>query len=651
MITLNEVWVEAKLFIKKCRKNPIIKRVYRGIYLEIGEIVISAGIVKRNLAFKLQNFLCISGGISMKNCSLQTKLYLMILIVLIPLLVLKILYIVDYNEQAIELEIQAKLEYTKAVRATFLNYLYSQWDFGLSVGLTIVSSDFSADETDIYLQELVAGMNAVEDFFWVSSNGVIQASTLANARGQSVLNLDVIQQILQGADQEVSDLIVEPVTNNIMIHVARAIRRDGQLVGIFVIALKPEEVEKVFPTERNPTSKSVGFVDPQGMMVFQTRDETRSRWEYTLLLEDAPSRLALKGQTVLNKKYVSPIDGNSNMEVILPIPKIGWGVFVSSSRDVILAKVGSQTYWDLVALLLVTAISLIAAMALGIHFLRPVKRLQQTALEISKGHFSARTEMEGSDELATTGQIFDKMAGRIQELEESRLQFLQTAAHELRNPMAGIKGILSLIKRKVDQGKGIEGSQQMLEVMEKEIDRLSKLLDQILEAFRTQREPQYLSLQCAKINLSEVITTAMEPFFINEKSVQISFESPTRLEAWVFGDFVRLEEVVRNLLSNAIKYSSPQSNIRVRLKEHGKDWIIAIQDQGIGIPQGQLKSVFDCFQRASNVQEGADPGGLGLGLYICKMIIEGHHGSIWVTSEEGYGSTFYIRIPKYQNKR
>jgi PAS domain S-box-containing protein len=230
-----------------------------------------------------------------------------------------------------------------------------------------------------------------------------------------------------------------------------------------------------------------------------------------------------------------------------------------------------------------------------------------------------------------------------EERERIRTKFLQIAAHELRNPMAGVKGILSLIQRRLNSGKPLDNIRQLYQIMEQELDRLSFLLDEILEAFRVQEGQLILKQQ--RINLIEVINSALTPLMISEDKHRFIFEENMGGTVWVLGSSPRLEEVMRNLLTNAVKYSPLESEIVIRVSLKNNRALVSVQDYGCGIPKTQLTKIFDGFYRATNLIHHHDPGGLGLGLYICRDIIQHHNGRIWAESEAGKGAAFFIELP------
>ncbi len=224
-----------------------------------------------------------------------------------------------------------------------------------------------------------------------------------------------------------------------------------------------------------------------------------------------------------------------------------------------------------------------------------------------------------------------------------RSRFLRIATHELRNPLAAIRGLISLLLYRISRGADLTNIDHLLSMANQEICRLSYLLNEVFEAFRTHEGHLQLKFECINAvalcrSVVEVIrtTAANHSFTINAETENLL----------VLGDVTRLEQVLHNLLNNAVKYSPPDSEIQVVVNEENNQLRISVQDQGRGIPRAEQVKVFETFYRASNLGHN-DPGGMGLGLYICRDIVERHGGRIWVESEEGRGSTFVVLLPIY----
>lgn len=227
----------------------------------------------------------------------------------------------------------------------------------------------------------------------------------------------------------------------------------------------------------------------------------------------------------------------------------------------------------------------------------------------------------------------------------ARNRFLQIAAHELRNPMAGVKSLLSLMQWLSEEGKPMPNVLHAAELMEREIDRMSNLLNEIIEAF--QADEGVLDLEFKPIDLAAIVRMNLEPYRNQVGQHQLTVDLPPEGQAPVHGDPDRLGEVVRCLLANAVKYSLRCGEIHVRLVTEGNQAVLSVCDDGIGIPVDELDRVFDGFFRGSNLKD-RDPGGLGLGLFITRQIVRRHGGEIHVQSSNHMGATFTVSLPLHR---
>jgi len=235
--------------------------------------------------------------------------------------------------------------------------------------------------------------------------------------------------------------------------------------------------------------------------------------------------------------------------------------------------------------------------------------------------------------------IFCGLVGRAA---AQRERFLRVAAHELRNPLAAIAAIVALLRRRVAGHRDPEETLRTVTTLEREVHRLSARVDEVVEAFRA-REGGIPTVR-ERIDLAAVLAAAVRPFAEFDQSHPLTVEGLDTAPVWVAGDAQRLEQVLRNLLANAVKYTPDGGAITVALGVEGTDVRMTVRDRGIGIPARQISRVFEPFFRCDNV-DGRDPGGLGLGLFICRDIVRRHGGRLWVESEEGRGSTFHLLLP------
>ncbi|GAC1636644.1 MAG: hypothetical protein NVS4B9_29840 [Ktedonobacteraceae bacterium] len=234
----------------------------------------------------------------------------------------------------------------------------------------------------------------------------------------------------------------------------------------------------------------------------------------------------------------------------------------------------------------------------------------------------------------------------LKEAEYFKEEFIGIAAHELRQPLAVLKAAVGTLVLQTARGHGpqlAEWQHEMLQDLEQATDRLSILIEDLLDASRLQAGQ--LVLRRISTNLVSLIQHLIERSQKTTTRHQFAFhtEQPI-LEATI--DPQRIEQVLSNLISNAIKYS-PQGGsivVTVRKDSAGHAAEIQVQDTGIGIPLHQRARIFGRFMRADNAQ-AAGISGTGLGLYLSRALVEQHAGRLWFESGEGEGTTFFVTIP------
>ena len=228
----------------------------------------------------------------------------------------------------------------------------------------------------------------------------------------------------------------------------------------------------------------------------------------------------------------------------------------------------------------------------------------------------------------------------LQELDRKKDEFLSVASHELRTPLTTIKGYTQLLAQTIDDLGSADRSTYLNAVLS-EIERMMGLITELLDVSRI--ETNRLQLDPQQVRWLEFLQRRVSAFRVQNPARTIKFEADVA-ETTLLVDPDRMRQVVDNLLSNAIKYSPDTSEIEVRATVTDHAMLTSVIDRGIGIPRDEIPRLFERFHRARNVSSRYY-GGLGLGLYIAKAIVEAHSGSIAVRSEEGQGATFTVLLP------
>lgn len=221
------------------------------------------------------------------------------------------------------------------------------------------------------------------------------------------------------------------------------------------------------------------------------------------------------------------------------------------------------------------------------------------------------------------------------ELEKRKDDFVNMASHELKTPLTSMKLYLGILKKQVKETK----TARIISRVQHQTDRLQGLVNDLLDVSRLQSGKLSFSMQ--SVRLDALIRQTVEELRGSiSQAIKLNYIEPLNVN----GDSFRLYQVIANLITNAAKYSDANQTIEVGLKKNKNVALLMIQDFGIGIAKEQQKRIFDRLYQVSEDTAKTFPG-LGMGLYISKEIMRQHKGKIWVKSEPGQGSIFYVQFP------
>jgi two-component system sensor histidine kinase VicK len=245
------------------------------------------------------------------------------------------------------------------------------------------------------------------------------------------------------------------------------------------------------------------------------------------------------------------------------------------------------------------------------------------------------------DAAGSIGQILGEARDvtEIRALGMMKDQFLAIAAHELKTPVTIMKGYSQLLLRTDDDLDAPR--RRLLSAIDRGADRIDRVVRDLLDV--TCLQTGQLELEVESLTLADVVAKVAERRTLTAPDRRIVVEAATNTGA-VRGDRYRLEQAFAVILDNAVRYSPAGGDVRITVVESDGDAVVSVQDQGIGIPDDVQQRVFEQFFRA-HTGTPHDSGGMGVGLYIAREIVERHGGRIWFESAEGVGSTFHIALP------
>lgn len=244
---------------------------------------------------------------------------------------------------------------------------------------------------------------------------------------------------------------------------------------------------------------------------------------------------------------------------------------------------------------------------------------------------------------AAAGYLFvARDVSREREVTRLKDEFIGLVSHELRTPLSSILGYLELLRDDNEDPEAVDDRAQYIEVIERNSNRLLRLVGDLLLTAQVESGMSYLALEPQR--LAQVVEGSILSLRPRIDAAGLTLVPNIDREVVVPGDALRLGQAVDNLLSNAIKFTPRGGTLTMTVARDGNTARLSVADTGIGIPAGEVSQLFGRFFRASTATKSAISG-IGLGLTITKAIVEAHHGTIDLESEEGVGTTFIITLP------
>lgn len=290
-------------------------------------------------------------------------------------------------------------------------------------------------------------------------------------------------------------------------------------------------------------------------------------------------------------------------------------------------------------------IAVILTIILGFIFagqsLKPITDINKDISNITAYNLAKRLKTgNNKDEIATLAKNFNQMLARLDRSFELQKSFVSNASHELRTPLAAMK---SEIQIALEKSRSAEEYQSILMALSFDNQRLIKLTNGLLQLAKSEKSDKEVKLSATRID--PILFSVQDEILSQNPNYQINidFEEIPEDDNWVTvqGNEPLLRTVFYNLMENACKYSE-NHQADVKIKFNKVNCLIAVSDKGIGIPKNDVERIFEPFFRSKNATSFQ---GYGIGLSICKRIVDIHRGRIAVRSEEGIGSNFIVVIP------
>lgn len=323
----------------------------------------------------------------------------------------------------------------------------------------------------------------------------------------------------------------------------------------------------------------------------------------------------------------------------------------SSLEDFKAIFTGRSGFMVLMALLIIIVSNLIMSVITSKTITAPIKKLSDGANEIAGGNLNHHIEYYSTNEIGTTvksiNDMTDKLKASIEvqtEMARSRKEMTAGIAHDLRTPLTSIKGYVEGLRDGIANTP--EKQEKYLQTIYSSALDMEKLLDELLTLSRL--ESGSTQLETIKIDINDYILEYLteKQRNVDASRITLTYAGPNiKQKAYVMLDPNIFSRVLNNIISNSLKYSSSARKliVSISLEIYDKSIIIAVSDNGIGITDENLKHIFETFYRADQARTRVRDGS-GLGLAVCKEIVELHNGHIWATSKEGSGTTIMISL-------
>lgn len=286
--------------------------------------------------------------------------------------------------------------------------------------------------------------------------------------------------------------------------------------------------------------------------------------------------------------------------------------------------------------LLVIGVSGALCWVAAVGIVSPIRKVTATVERFGRGDLSVRTKMRRRDEIGALARSFDAMAGRLETLVVSERRLLQDISHELRSPLTRLKLAIRLTRSAADP-------KAALDRVEKEANRITSLVSEIVEMTRLEGDPESRKLE--PVNFGTLVTETIDDCRVEAQLFRgCSLQVKGEIRGNVLGEAELLRRAVENVVRNAIRYAPEHSDIEIEMKDDAGQAGITVRDYGPGVPEELLQQIFDPFFRVAGARE-ADSGGVGLGLSIAKRAIHLHHGTI-AAENAGPGLRVRIALPE-----
>lgn len=326
-----------------------------------------------------------------------------------------------------------------------------------------------------------------------------------------------------------------------------------------------------------------------------------------------------------------------------------WHVAVATPADAVMAPLTGIQRTALLAIAGFILISVLLGLLFVTGIAKEIERLLAGALAFAKGNLEYRIDLSSKDELQLLGDTMNKMATGIKDAQNALIEkdkeFINVATHELRTPMTGIIGSLSMITED-GIGQVDEKARGLVNQAYSGALRLRDIVNDLLDVARLEAGREEFKTEAVDLTVLETTIIGIQNATAEQHSITLKgYDGPALPE--VLADKNKVQMIISNLVSNAVKYNQPGGSVTINHEVKDGMVITSVADTGLGIPAEQQEHIFQKFYRVDHEDRSTIPG-TGLGLHITKRFVEAMGGKIWFESVHGSGTTFSFSLPVNQ---
>ncbi|MFW5692257.1 MAG: ATP-binding protein [Chloroflexota bacterium] len=574
---------------------------------------------------------------------------------LLPMLALAIIALFAlYSQQvsSVEQHLQELCNHAREIMIDDLAYIEQ------TLQQVSTSPDWLPAPERLHFDHLLAGLTSAQSVSLVDQQGrFINGADRTNVLhiGGTVPDIDPV--LLAQAHRQGSawgEMRLSPVGEPLIrVVVSRPSPQDGAVRTYLTAVISLRLLWDAITTLREGDISQMVIVDSDGTIIAHP--------DYSLVLAQARWDNLPSSTDTLASVSVG-IDGEAVIGYVQPIAATGWQVVVAQDRDQALAPVFDLFLLMLAALVVTALASAVPGLWIARQVTQPVSQLSADAVRVGQGDLQVRSDIQRDDEIGQLAGAFNQMVAsleastqrlnqtvdqrtqelraalnRAEESDQMKTAFLGTVTHELRTPLASIKGFAeTLLADDVEWDR--ETQADFLRTIVQEADRLHGLVNQLLDMTRIESGGLQLHLHTCHLDTLFVRVERRLQHLVRNHLLDIIL--PEALPP-VCADPDVAANVVHNLVENAVKYTPPGTSITISAQPLSDGVQVSVHDDGPGIPQELQGRLFQRFSRGDH----PNIPGTGLGLAICKGLIERHGGRIWLDSADRGGTTFHFVLP------